>query len=347
MGVDHLRFKAIDLFSGSGGLTLGLKRAGFHVIAAIDSDELSSDTFRRNHPQVRMVTEDISTVDPEFLMNRLGMKPAELDLLSGCPPCQGFSTMRTKNGGRKISEPMNDLVFEIVRFARTFEPKAIMLENVPGLASDVRIEQLRDDLHQLGYFVDYEVFNATDYGVPQRRKRMILLGGMGATIPFAESVPWRTSVWDAIGHLPAPRESVDPLHNYEVSRSSSVMNLIRMIPKDGGSRASLPNNLQLACHRKFDGFKDVYGRMAWLTQAPTITGGCINPSKGRYLHPEQDRAITLREAALLQGFPHGYEFLLYRGRYPAAQMIGNAFPPNFAFWHAKQVVDILASHSGA
>ena len=343
----HSRFTAIDLFSGSGGLTLGLKRAGFRVVAAIDSDELSSKTYRCNHPQVHVVAEEITNIDPEVLMTRLGMKPAELDLLSGCPPCQGFSTMRTKNGGREIREPMNELVFEMVRFSRAFKPKAIMIENVPGLANDVRIGQLCAHLHELGYFVNYDVFDAADYGVPQRRKRMILLGGSGATIPFADSVPWRTSVKDAIGHLRSPGESGDPLHNYDVARSNSVLNLIRMIPKDGGSRSSLPDNVQLACHRKCDGFKDVYGRMAWSKQAPTITGGCINPSKGRYLHPEEDRAITLREAALLQGFPFHYEFRLDRGRYPAAQMIGNAFPPNFAFWHAKQVVQFLASPSGA
>ena len=292
-----------------------------------------------------MVTEDISTIDPQVLMTKIGMKPGELDLLSGCPPCQGFSTMRTKNGGRKIREPMNNLVFEIVRFARVLEPKAIMIENVPGLAKDVRIRRLCDRLRRLGYFADYKVFDAADYGVPQRRKRLILLAGKGANIPFADRVLRGRSVKAAIGHLPAPGESGDPLHNYKVARSDSVSNLIRMLPKDGGSRSSLSQDAQLACHRRCDGFKDVYGRMAWSKQAPTITSGCINPSKGRYLHPEQDRAITLREAALLQGFPLRYEFLLDRGRYPAAWMIGNAFPPNFAYHHAKRVAEFLASTS--
>ena len=292
-----------------------------------------------------MVTDDILSVKPKVLMTKLGIKPGELDLLSGCPPCQGFSTMRTKNGGRKITEPMNDLVFEIVRFASVFEPKAVMIENVPGLAKDVRIQQLCDLLFQLGYFVDYKVFDAADYGVPQRRKRMILLAGKGAYIPFAHRVPRRRSVKAAIGHLPAPTKSSDPLHNYKVARSASVSNLIRMLPKDGGSRSSLSQDAQLACHRRCDGFKDVYGRMAWAKQAPTITGGCINPSKGRYLHPDQDRAITLREAALLQGFPFRYNFLLDRGRYAVARMIGNAFPPNFAYRHARGVAEFLSSAS--
>lgn len=341
-----MRFTAIDLFCGGGGLTLGLKKAGFRVVVAIDSDDLSSATYRRNHPRTQVVTDDISTIDPAMLLTEKAMKPTELDLLSGCPPCQGFSTIRTKNGAHEIREPMNDLVFEIVRFARVFEPKAIMLENVPGLVKDSRIQSVCDQLRELGYSVDYRVFNAADYGVPQRRRRMILLAGKGAKIPFADSVPRRRSVKGAIGRLPVPGKSGDPLHDYEVARSASVLKLIRIIPKDGGSRSSLSENTQLACHRKCTGFKDVYGRMAWSKQAPTITGGCINPSKGRFLHPEQDRAITLREAALLQGFPLRYKFLLERGRYPVAQVIGNAFPPNFAYYHAKQVAEFLTSPHG-
>ena len=117
--------------------------------------------------------------------------------------------------------------------------------------------------------------------------------------------------------------------------------LIRRIPKDGGSRTDLPTDEQLKCHQRLDGFRDVYGRMAWRKPAPTITGGCINPSKGRYIHPEEDRAITLREAALLQGFPKTYYFDMSQGRYPAAQMIGNAFPPKFAEHHARAIYELL------
>lgn len=120
------------------------------------------------------------------------------------------------------------------------------------------------------------------------------------------------------------------------------MAIIRKIPKDGGSRGQLGREAQLACHRKCDGFNDIYGRMSWEKPAPTITGGCINPSKGRFLHPEQDRAITLREAALLQGFPRTYKFDMSKGRYPAAQMIGNAFPPAFAARHAKVLHGIVS-----
>jgi DNA (cytosine-5)-methyltransferase 1 len=119
------------------------------------------------------------------------------------------------------------------------------------------------------------------------------------------------------------------------------MNLIKLIPKDGGSRGDLSLRYQLPCHKRCDGFKDIYGRMAWYDVAPTITGGCLNPSKGRFLHPEQNRAITLREATLLQGFPRGYVLSLRRGRFAAAEMIGNALPPGFVKRHAKQIVRFL------
>lgn len=129
------------------------------------------------------------------------------------------------------------------------------------------------------------------------------------------------------------------------------MTLIRRIPKDGGSRTDLPHGDQLACHQKFDGFKDVYGRMAWQKPAPTITSGCINPSKGRFIHPDANRAITLREAAILQGFPASYRFDMTQGRYRVARMIGNAFPPEFAEHHARalyeHLIDKMGRHSQA
>ena len=132
--------------------------------------------------------------------------------------------------------------------------------------------------------------------------------------------------------------STDPLHNYSVNRAPHVLELIKKIPLDGGSRTDLPTTKQLPCHQKCDGFKDVYGRMSWSKPAPTITGGCINPSKGRFLHPSEHRAITLREASLIQGFPPKYKFDMSKGKHPVAQLIGNAFPAKFAECHAKEIL---------
>jgi DNA (cytosine-5)-methyltransferase 1 len=172
---------------------------------------------------------------------------------------------------------------------------------------------------------------------------MVLVALKDAAPVFADKAKYRKSVKWALSTLARCQVSDDPLHSYEVRRAPHVTDLIRKIPHDGGSRTDLPTDLQLACHQKCDGFKDVYGRMSWEQPAPTITGGCINPSKGRFLHPTEDRAITLREAAVLQGFSRSYRFDTSKGRYPVAQMIGNAFPPKFAEMHAAALLKEISA----
>ena len=329
--------KAIDVFSGCGGLTLGLKRAGFDVIGAVEIDPLAVDTYRGNHRDVHVWAKDVRKLTSPKILEKLGLKRGELDLLAGCPPCQGFSALRRLNGGRRVRDKQNDLVFDFLRLVRGLRPRAVMMENVPGLEDDARLPKLKAALKRLGYVVNASVKDAQDYGVPQRRRRFILLAGQGARIPFAAPARKARTVRETFAKLTATRARRDPLHNLPESRSSKVKELIRRIPKDGGSRLDMGSEHQLKCHRKCDGFKDVYGRMAWDAVAPTITGGCCNPSKGRFLHPTKNRTITLREAALLQTFPPQYFFSLERGKFPAAQMIGNALPPEFIRRHAKQV----------
>ena len=338
------RFSAIDLFCGCGGLSLGLRRAGFAVLGALDADGLAVDTYRDNHKNTGVLERDIRSVCATQWMNELGLCKGELDLLAGCPPCQGFSKLRTRNGGRRIRDDDNELIFEFVRFVKAFRPRAIMLENVPGLVEDVRLVRVTRTLAALRYRYAVRVLDATEYGVPQRRKRMILLGSRLSAPRFAKPVKRQRTVREAIWRLPQPEDSDDPVHNYVVRRSDAVMERIGQIPRDGGSRADLPDEQQLECHRRCDGFKDIYGRMAWRRTAPTVTGGCINPSKGRFVHPVEDRAITLREAALLQGFPRSYRFKMSEGRYAVAQLIGNAFPPKFAEHHARVVREQLVKH---
>lgn len=328
---------AIDLFCGCGGLTLGLKKAGFAVIGGVDIDPLSLETYRINHNEVSLFEGNIQDIDPLVMLRSLGLRPGQLALLAGCPPCQGFSAMRTRNGACLVNDPRNDLVFDFLRYTSVMLPKAIMMENVPGLASDSRMMQLCKELKALNYFVQCKVLDAADYGVPQRRRRMILLGSRAGAVPFATQARHRRSVRDAIANLPRAGRSGDALHDLPEKRSERVLQLIRRIPQDGGSRRDAGSEFQLPCHKRCDGFKDVYGRMAWDEVAPTITGGCVNPSKGRFLHPEANRCITLREAALLQTFPPKYFFSLRRGKFPAAQMIGNALPPEFIRRHAAQI----------
>lgn len=338
---------AIDLFCGCGGLTQGLKDAGCRVLAGVDIDGLSVETYRLNHPEVHVWQHDIRLLSPSEVMAALGIEPGQLGLLVGCPPCQGFSSIRTLNGARIIEDPRNELVFDFLRYVRGLRPRALMLENVPGLNNDRRADLLCEALEELDYRPRRRVLNAADHGVPQRRRRMVLLAGHTGSIPFAPPSTHRRTVRDAIGGLPPPGTGSDPLQDYPEKRSARIMELIAAIPHDGGSRTDLGPEYQLPCHRRAPGFNDVYGRMAWDEVAPTITGGCVNPSKGRFLHPDQDRAITLREAALLQTFPPDYEFSLRRGKYAVAALIGNAFPPEFARRHAAEIVQYLSSSQGA
>jgi len=344
--MSHLKPRAVDLFCGAGGLSQGLRQAGFNVIGAVENDELACEAYRLNQPDVALWERDIRRLSAKQCLRQLELKKGQLELLAACPPCQGFSTMRTKNGLRKNRDRGNDLIFEVLRFVRSMLPLTVMIENVPGLARNQRFEKFRNGLCELGYEVKHRVLNVADYGVPQSRRRLVLLASKCSQPSFAKKAFRLRTVRDAIKHLTATRNSRDPLHGYKASHSAKVVKLIRRIPKNGGSRSALGASRQLRCHKSFDGFRDVYGRMAWDRPAPTITSGCINPSKGRFLHPTANRAITLREAALLQTFPRRYKFPHSRGRYPIALLIGNALPPEFIKRHAmslrKDILKVLS-----
>ncbi len=332
---------AVDLFSGCGGLTVGLKSAGFDVLGAVDVAPLSIKTYQANHKDVAVWETDIRDLKTAEVKSTLGLSKGDLDLLTGCPPCQGFSTMRTLNGAFVVNDPRNDLLLEFLRFVEELRPRTVMMENVPGLAADGRFEAFCKQMRKIGYLGDHRILDAAAYGVPQRRRRLIYLAGLRMLIPFAVRARKLKTVEDAIGGLPKAGESNDPVHNIPEQRSPRVMELIRRIPKDGGSRKDLPEEDQLDCHKRCDGFNDVYGRMSWRDVSPTITSGCFNPSKGRFLHPEEDRAITMREAALLQGFPRRYKFPTTDNKSAIALMIGNALPPPFITAHATSIRNIL------
>jgi len=334
---------AIDLFCGCGGLTTGLKKAGFAVLGAVDIEPLSVKTYKANHPKVKVWEIDIRKLTTAKVKKTLGIKKRQLDLLTGCPPCQGFSTMRTLNGALDIDDPRNDLLLEFQRFVEELLPQTIMMENVPGLAEDKRFKAFLRRMKALGYKGEYHILNAADYGVPQRRRRLIYLAGREQKIAFALPTQQRKTVRDAISTLPKAGRSGDPLHDMTEHRSSRIIELIKKIPKDGGSRTDLSRKMQLSCHKKCNGFKDVYGRMAWDSVAPTITSGCFNPSKGRFLHPVENRAITMREAALLQGFPRRYKFPITDNKGAVALMIGNALPPPFIAAHGRSIKRALLS----
>lgn len=335
---------AIDLFSGAGGLTQGLKQAGFSVVGAVESHKTYAESFRLNHPKTLLEENDISKVDPIEYMKKLGLKKGDLDLLAGCPPCQGYSTIGTRNRGQK-NDPRNELVYEVLRFALAFKPKTIMMENVPALASDERLNSLKEQLEAAGYKIDVKVLNMTHFGVPQMRRRMIMLGSRLGDIEVLSKELDKDkmkTVRDAIGSVSKSVKHGDQLHDLTENRSDKIKKLISLVPKDGGSRTDLPEEYQLECHKKTNGFKDVYGRMSWSKPSPTITGGCNSPSKGRFLHPVENRVISLREAALLQTFPVDYKFSFSSGKTGVAMMIGNALPPTFIEFHARGLLKHLS-----
>ncbi|MBD2019288.1 DNA cytosine methyltransferase [Leptolyngbya sp. FACHB-36] len=329
--LSHCRWlTAVDLFCGCGGVTAGLKQHNFRVVAAVDEDPNACNTYRVNHPTVHLYPYDIRTVNPQDIRD-VDLHGEDLDLLVVCAPCQPFSSQNRSN---KVDE-RSDLIFQATRFAKILKPAVIFFENVPGLATlkyRGLLDTLRADLAKLNYQLSEPLpIDAADYGVPQRRKRCILLAVLDAPVPPipVPTTPQgqRVTVKQAIGHLLSLKSGEgdpdDPLHQAS-THLPLVLERLHFIPKNGGSRYSLPPHLVLDCHRNHKGHGDVYGRMQWGDVAPTLTTGCTNVTRGRFAHPQDDRAITLREAALLQTFSPYYEFVGNRDQITA--QIGNAVP---------------------
>ncbi|MCC6838522.1 MAG: DNA cytosine methyltransferase [Flavobacteriales bacterium] len=325
---------AIDLFAGCGGLTEGLRQAGFSVRAAVELDANAARVYRANHPRTKMVERSIREVDGKELLDAI--PSGVCHLLAGCPPCQGFSSLRRLNRKRSVRDERNDLVLDFLRLVEEIRPVTVMMENVPGLTDYYLFKRLLRRLKEMEYKVDYKVLNVMDFGVPQSRKRLVLVGSRVGRLTLAEKGLAPRSVRQAIGGLVPAHDSSDPCHNVKRNHSIEVLDRMARTPIDGGSWRDLPEEMWLACHKKKDaGFHDVYGRMKWDDVAPTITGGCLNPSKGRFIHPVADRAITPREAALLQSFPSDYRFLMDISLDEIAKQIGNALPPKFSRHHGR------------
>jgi len=344
----HMKFTAIDLFSGCGGATTGLKKAGFEVLSAIDINEKAVKVYKLNHPDVKVVNDDIEKVDLSIFTKNLNIDEGSLDLIVACPPCQGFSKLRTRNREEPANDKRNNLVLEIVKFVKILYPKFLLIENVPGLLKDWRIKEVKHQLENMGYLYSCNIIDAADYGIPQRRKRMILMASRLGDIVAPVIKYKKKTVRDAIGKIEPPEKSKKKLHSILSEHNEKVYKRIKSIPKNGGGRNNLNPEHQLLCHNKhgFNGFRDVYGRMSWDCVAPTLTRFCINPSKGRFIHPEQDRAISLYEAMILQTFPKSYKFPLEIGRGNIASMIGEALPPLLVQRQASIIINHIIKNNG-
>lgn len=323
-------YRAVDLFCGSGAVSAALSGGKFKILAALDNDAVACRTYRLNHPDVVLVEEDIRGVDPT--VHEAFASLTDIDVLIVCAPCQPFSSQNKKRGA---SDVRADLLLESIKFAEALRPACILFENVPGVASQANrtvMDALRSGLAQAGYTLgEPRRIDAAELGVPQRRIRCVMMATRNpdAARLFENAkfdVPRRT-VRQAIGHLPALESgdrSDDDLHFARV-HSDIVLKRLAHIPKDGGSRSSLPTELELECHKgRAKSYSDVYGRMKWDDVSPTLTTGCADLTRGRFAHPEQNRAVSLREASLLQTFPPDYRFS--GNASDISRQIGNAVP---------------------
>lgn len=323
----------VDLFCGSGGVSQGLRAAGWRILAACDNDPFAAATYKTNHPSTAFIEGDI---EQDKTVDRIAaaVRKRKIDLLVICAPCQPFSSQNRHRGG----DEREQLIVRALAVAERLRPRLIFFENVPGLATPSYqsiVADVRAKLGEMDYVLSEPIVrDAARFGVPQRRKRCIMVAANSkAAIDAFEGLDVEAPERDveaAISDLPtlvsgeaAPH---DVLHRAR-SHLPIALERLRHIPKDGGSRKSLPERLQLKCHKGKDkSFSDVYGRMAWKSVAPTLTTGCTDITRGRFAHPEQDRAITLREAARIQSFPDDYVFS--GSHSDVARQIGNAVPPD-------------------
>jgi DNA (cytosine-5)-methyltransferase 1 len=325
---------AIDLFAGAGGATQGLVDAGFEVLAAVESDPIAARSYLANHPEVHLVEADICDVDAESLRSEVGLARAQLTLLKACPPCQGYSSI----GKGDPADPRNDLVAEVWRFTQAFRPRLVMLENVPGLEGDRRLSRLIRQLRAVGYSVKTYLTNATAFGVPQRRRRLIVVAVREPTREFPEALIELLPGWFGEGAMKTASEALalaaridpaeDALHRPRIP-SPVVSARLAALPADG-SRFDLPDEHRLGCHSKLKR-RDAtasYGRVRANAPAPTMTTRCTTPACGQFVHPIEPRALTLREAATIQTFPLTYEFRGGAGQ--IERQIGNAVPVRMA-----------------
>lgn len=350
---------AIDLFCGAGGLSEGFRQAGYTVVAGTDIDAKAGETYKATHPDSKFILAPIQDVSIERLCKASGVKPSELDVLLGGPPCQAYSV---NNHQRGMHDARGSLFHQYLRIVKGMKPKWVVIENVTGITSIEGggvVASIKAELGKLGYDVDYKIFRTEEFGVPQERRRIVFIGNrVGVPIVFPAPthgpglLPF-TTIWDAIGDLPALKNGEvpdvtaytspatgafqasvrsgmnDTVSNHSASRLSATnMNRMKFIPI-GGSWRDIPHDLLpegMKRAKRSDHTKR-YGRMDPKGLACTILTKC-DVHWGAYIHPYQDRAISVREAARLQSFPDSFTFC--GSRTDQYVQVGNAVPPLFA-----------------
>lgn len=346
--------QVLDFFCGAGGTSSGFSAINtvvpsIKMLGGCDINKVSAETYSHNYDtpvinmDIRILAHDQEKLDD--LLNRIGYDSMKPLVLIGCAPCQGFTSHRKKHWGEGEDE-RNDLVLSFARIVEKLQPDAILMENVPEFLSKKYwqyFSEAKSVFEREGYIVKQQIYNAASFGVPQERFRSIVIAMKKQFIlPSGNYAPedYRT-VRDAIGHLPKVNAGIqdptDKLHK-SVSHKQSTIDVIKQVPHDGGNR---PAGVGPKCLDKTKGFSDTYGRLYWDKPSITITHYARNPASGRYTHPDQDRGLTAREAALLQSFPNGFEFTgksddIYR-------QIGEAVPPMLSAAVATSIIIELLS----
>lgn len=330
----------IDLFAGAGGFSLGAVQAGCSIAIAIENDPYAVKTYKENLLKyeaaqcAKVLDKSILEYIPETVRSEI-LGDVECDLLLGGPPCQGFSTHRILDAG--VDDPRNELVMAYFQFVKAFRPRVFLMENVPGILWERHksyLDKFYEEGKKSGYDVlDPVVLDARDFGVPQRRKRVFILGIRSdlkdqdfkwppkATHAAFGKKEVGQKVWvPCIDAFRSPLK--DDTNDIHMNHRQDLVDAFRNTPPNGGSRKD--SGRVLPCHEKHDGHKDVYGRINPAEPAPTMTTACINPSKGRFVHPTEHHGITVRQAARIQTFPDNFNFI--GGITAAGRQIGNAVP---------------------
>lgn len=340
------KIRGVDLFAGAGGFSLGAIAAGIDIVGALEFKKNAAATYEANirrsdGAKVEMIEDDILDISPEEAMRRWSIKEGEIDIVIGGPPCQGFSSHRINDAG--VDDPRNQLLGRYFEYVEAIRPRIFLVENVPGLLWERHASYLKA-FYARGLAADYdlkkeEVINARDFGVPQNRRRVFILGiDKRRPLPLSwppvpthvspameESLRQGRPLWRTAGEVFKPART-DDLNDLHMKHSPALVELFAKTPHNGGSRSEAGRILK--CHEGHSGHSDVYGRIDPKRPGPTMTTACINPSKGRFVHPTENHGITLRQAARLQTFPETFTF--HGGLMSGGEQIGNAVPMDLA-----------------
>jgi len=335
------KLKAIDFFCSGGGMTYGMRHAGIDVIAGIDVDPDVKETYEKNNPGTKFILKDVFEFKTEELGSYIDVNSNDDDMIFiGCSPCQYWSIIRTN---KEKSQKSKDLLKEFHRFVKYYNPGFVVVENVPGLerkSSESGLDEFVKDLIKRGYTVCYDIYDLNEYGIPQTRKRFSLIASRVVNKKITpEKSERKPTVKDFIGEYNGfPKVKAGYTDNTDFMHTVAKLSEENLI----AIKNSLPGGKPAKKRLKFkgNGFKDSYGRMEWDKPAPTITTKFYSLSNGRFGHPEEDRALSLREGATLQTFPKDYKFYA-KSKGAIARMIGNAVPPEFARRIGEAIINSL------